>query len=130
MNTIFTIAGIGIVSAGFYVILKQYRPEFAFTSILSAGIILLLFSLSSFKEIIVEINELIEISGTEKEQYKILLKCLGICMVTKISSEICKDCGESSVASKIDLAGKAFILTSAMPLFGEIIGIIKELIYI
>ena len=130
MNTIFTIAGIGIISAGFYVILKQYRPEFAFAAILSAGIILLLFSLSSFSEIIEKINELIELSGTEKEKYKILLKCLGICMITKIASETCRDCGESSVASKIDLAGKAFILTSAMPLFGEIIGIIKELIYL
>lgn len=130
MNTIFTIAGIGIISAGFYVILKQYRPEFAFAAILSAGIILLLFSLTSFKEIIENINELIKISGTDIEKYKILIKCLGICMVTKITSEVCRDCGESSVASKIDLAGKAFILTSAMPLFNEIIWIIKELIYL
>lgn len=130
MNTIFTVAGIGIISAGLYIILKQYRPEFAFAVTLISGIILLLFSVSSFKEIIENINELISISGTEKEKYKVLLKCLGICIITKIASETCKDCGENSVASKIDLAGKTFILASAMPLFGEIIGIIKELVYL
>ncbi len=130
MNTIFTIAGIGIISAGFVLILKQYRPEFAFGATLSAGSILLLFAVSSFGEIIDNINELISVSGTETEKYRILLKCLGICMITKIASETCKDCGESSVASKIDLAGKAVILASAMPLFSEILEIIKELIYL
>ena len=127
MNTIFTIAGIGIISAGFVIVLKQYKPEFAFGATLAAGTILLFFSVLNFAEIIEYINELISVTGTEKEKYKILIKCLGICMITKIASETCKDCGENSVASKIDLAGKAVILTSAMPLFSEIITIIKEL---
>ena len=43
MNSIFTIAGIGIVSTAFVIILKQYRPEFAFSAALAAGIILLFF---------------------------------------------------------------------------------------
>ena len=36
MNSIFTIAGIGIVSTAFVIILKQYRPEFAFGAALAA----------------------------------------------------------------------------------------------
>lgn len=130
MNEIFIVAGIGIISAGFYIILKQYRPEFAFGIILSAGIVLLFFSVSFIKEITEEINELIAFSGTGKENYKLLMKCLGICIITKTASETCRDCGENSVASKIDFFGKVFILSSALPLFSEIIGIIKELIYL
>lgn len=128
MNSIFTIAGIGIVSTAFVIILKQYRPEFAFGAALAAGIILLFFSVSCFTEIIKTINNFIDISNAGKEKYEILIKCLGICMVTKIASETCKDCGENSIASKIDLAGKAVVLTFSMPLFQEVIFIIKDLL--
>ena len=128
MNSIFTIAGIGIVSTAFVIILKQYRPEFAFSAALAAGIILLFFSVSCFTEIIKTINDFIDISNSGKEKYEILIKCLGICMVTKIASETCKDCGENSIASKIDLAGKAVVLTFSMPLFQEVIFIIKDLL--
>ena len=128
MNSIFTIAGIGIVSTAFVIILKQYRPEFAFGAALAAGIILLFFSVSCFTEIIKTINDFIDISNAGKEKYEILIKCLGICMVTKIASETCKDCGENSIVSKIDLAGKAVVLTFSMPLFQEVIFIIKDLL--
>ena len=74
------------------------------------------------------INDFIDISNAGKEKYEILIKCLGICMVTKIASETCKDCGENSIASKIDLAGKAVVLTFSMPLFQEVIFIIKDLL--
>ena len=121
MNSIFTIAGIGIVSTAFVIILKQYRPEFAFSAALAAGIILLFFSVSCFTEIIKTINDFIDISNAGKEKYEILIKCLGI------ASETCKDC-ENSIASKIDLAGKAVVLTFSMPLFQEVIFIIKDLL--
>ena len=130
MNDILVISGIGIVSAAFYIILKQYRPEFAFACGLCAGIIILVLSLSFFGEIIEHIKKLVLISGTDSEKYKILFRCFGICIITKIASETCKDCGQESVSSKIDFAGKTVILFSALPLFSEIIEIIENIIFL
>jgi stage III sporulation protein AD len=124
------ISGIGIVSAAFYIILKQYRPEFAFACGLCAGIIILVLSLSFFGEIIEHIKKLVLISGTDSEKYKILFRCFGICIITKIASETCKDCGQESVSSKIDFAGKTVILFSALPLVSEIIEIIENIIFL
>ncbi len=128
MNEIFTIAGIGIIAAGFIIILKQYRPEYAFGAALAAGILLLLYTVTLLSGIFEQIKTFVSLSGIENEKYQILLRCLGICMVTKAASEVCKDCGQASISSKIDLAGKTVVLFTAMPLFGEIIGLIKELI--
>lgn len=127
MNDIFTVAGIGVISAGLIVLLKQYRPEFAFGAVLSAGIILLLFTAGIFSDIFEFISELVAISGINKEKYEILFRCLGICIITKIASETCIDCGQSSIASKVDLSGKAMIIINSLPLFSEIIGMIKNL---
>lgn len=127
MNNIFEIAGIGIVSSAIIIILKQYRPEFAFSASLICGIILLLYSVISFSEINETLKEIIAISGIENEKYEILFRCLGISIVSKIASESCSECGQGSISSKIDLAGKTIILLTAMPLFTEIIGIIRNL---
>lgn len=127
MNNIFEIAGIGIVSSAIIIILKQYRPEFAFSASLICGIILLLYSVISFSEINETLKEIIEISGIENEKYEILFRCLGISIVSKIASEACSECGQGSISSKIDLAGKTIILFTAMPLFTEIIEIIRNL---
>lgn len=130
MNEILVISGIGIISASVYVILKQYRPEFAFASSLCAGIIILMLSFSFFSEIFEHIKIFVSVSGTDSEKYKILFRCFGICLITKIASETCKDCGQESVSSKIDFAGKAVILFSALPLFSEIFEIIENIIYL
>ena len=127
MNNIFEIAGIGIVSSAVIIILKQYRPEFAFSASLICGIILLLYSVISFSEINETLKEIILISGIENEKYEILFRCLGISIVSKIASEACSECGQGSISSKIDLAGKTIILFTAMPLFTEIIEIILNL---
>ena len=47
MKDIFIIAGTGIISTAIIILLKQYRPEFAFGVALSAGIIIL-FTVTGF----------------------------------------------------------------------------------
>ena len=128
MNEIITIAGIGIVSAGLILILKQYRPEFAFGALLACGILILFYILSYFKETSEYINEIISVSGIGYEKFSILFRCIGITVLSEIASEICSDCGQSSVSSKIILAGKAIVLMNAIPLYSEIIDVIKNLL--
>ena len=130
MNDIFTISGIGIISAAIVIILRQYRPEFAFAAALLAGILIILTSLSYFTEIFVFIKRLVSVSGIDSEKFEILLKCFGICVVTKIASETCKDCGLESISSKIDFSGKTIILISSLPLFSEILEVIEKLVFL
>lgn len=128
MNEIFTIAGIGIVSTSLVLILKQYKPEFAFAAALAAGIFIFGYTVFTSSEIFEHAKKLIDSSGIDLEKYAILFRCFGISLVTKIASETCKDCGQGSISSKIDFAGKTAILLTAVPLYSEIIEIIKNLI--
>lgn len=128
MNEIITIAGIGIISTGLIIILKQYRPEFAFGALLASGIVILLLVFSYFEKTAGYINEIIAVSGIGYERFSVLFRCLGIIILSEISSEICSDCGQGSVSSKIILAGKALVLMNAVPLYAEIIDIIKNLL--
>jgi stage III sporulation protein AD len=58
----------------------------------------------------------------------IVFKAVGISIVTKLSSDVCRDAGQSSVASGIELAGAFAALYIALPLFKTVMDMIKSLV--
>ena len=62
------------------------------------------------------------------EYFTIVLKSLGICYVTQLASDTCRDSGYSAIASKVELAGKVSIVVIALPLFTNLVDIALGLI--
>jgi stage III sporulation protein AD len=58
----------------------------------------------------------------------VLVKSVGICFVAQLGADVCRDAGESAIASKIETAGKLAILLTALPLFDKIASLAAELI--
>lgn len=130
MSEVVTVAGIAVAAAGAAILLKQYKPEYAFGISAAAGIIFLLFIVTRAAEIIEEISGFADASGIDSENYGIVLRCLGVCLVTNAAAETCKDCGQSSIAAKVVIAGKALVLIMALPLFSELMNVIKAILEI
>ena len=57
----------------------------------------------------------------------VLLKALGIAVLTQCAADICRDAGENGIAGGVELAGKAEILLLCLPLAGEIFGVANRL---
>ena len=58
----------------------------------------------------------------------IVFKVLGISYISEFGAQLCKDAGESSIASKIEFAGKVMIITVSAPVMLALINIISEII--
>lgn len=121
------IIGIALIAMILCVLLKGYRPEYSVFLSLTVGILILLMTLDALVPVMETLTELIEISGQGREAFTILLKALGVCFITQLASDACKDAGEGAIASKVELAGKVVILLLAMPLFEQIIGVATSL---
>lgn len=52
---------------------------------------------------------------------EVLLKALGIAVLTQCCSELCRECGEATVGSGVELIGKIEILLLSLPLVNEIL---------
>ncbi len=130
MSDIFTVAGIAVIASASAIFLKQYKPEYAFGVTLISGIIILTFSILKFSDISDRLSDFISMAKIDTEHYKIIFKCFGICILTKIASETCKDFGQESISSKVDLFGKLSILVVALPLFYEILSVIYSIMEI
>ena len=59
--------------------------------------------------------------GSYSELFTVLFKSTGICLLCSVASEISRDCGEQSLALKIELAGKCTLIAYALPLIREVL---------
>ena len=127
MNLMGLIA-IALLATKLSVMIKKYNPEYSIFISIIAGIFILCMILSELTPSIQKINGLISASGISSEYAKILFKTLGVCFLVQFASDSCNDAGESSLASKIELAGKVLIITMALPLFEQVIKIVSGLL--
>jgi len=58
----------------------------------------------------------------------ILFRALGIAVLTHLTAELCRDCGESTVASGVETLGKLEILTLCLPLIGSVMEMAEEIL--
>ncbi len=67
-------------------------------------------------------------TGGNSEYLTVLLKSLGICFLTQLAADICRDSGEGTLASQAETAGKTALLIIALPLFERAAQLARELI--
>ena len=58
----------------------------------------------------------------------ILIKITGIAILTEFAVSICKDVGESAIASKVDIGGKILIISLSIPIINALIDTIVKIL--
>ncbi len=113
---IIKILSICLVSAVLCLTLKQYKGEYALFISIFAGVFVLGIVVKNVFTPIQYIMEKIESLGVEIKYFKIALKALGIGYITNFIADSCRECGQLSLASKAELAGKVSIFIISIPL--------------
>lgn len=119
------IIGVGITGVFIAAIFKEYKPEFKIYVSLVVGIIIFFIvadKLYEFVNLIISLSNRLKVNN---KYIEILLKITGISILVEFAVSICKDSGESSIASKIDLGGKIIILSLSVPI---IVALLETLI--
>jgi stage III sporulation protein AD len=120
LMAILNVLGVAIIAAVMAVLLRQYKQEYSLLIGLGAGIVILLYIIIKAQPVFSELNSLMSKSGISSAYAQILIKALGICFLTQLAADACKDSGETAIASKVELVGKFSILLLALPLFEQV----------
>ena len=109
-------------------ILKQYCSEqsMSVTIAVCAGVMVLFVIM--FEAPIAEISEIFEMAGIAESYISIVFKTVAICCITHITAEICRDSGESAIASAAELWGRGAVLVLGLPIFRAFLQLIEKLI--
>lgn len=125
---IIKIIGIGLISLILIIILKQYKTEYVIYVSLIAGALILTMAFSKISGIIELLNTLVSKVSVHQEFISLLIKITGIAILTEYSVSICKDSGESAIASKIDMGGKVIMVSMSIPIMSGLLETILKIL--
>lgn len=108
-------------------ILKRDNGSISMVLSLAAAILLLFFAAMILQPVLHYFQELADTADFQDAYLLPILKCTGIGIMTQIAVSVCKDAGESSLASMIELCGCTLALFLALPLFNAVLQMIREL---
>ena len=115
------IIAIAFIAIFIILLLKQYKPEYAIQISIVAGIIILFFSISKLEIIIDLLKRLSNKINIDINFLGILLKITGIAYLSEFACNICKDAGETAIASKVELAGRILIVAISIPVISTLL---------
>jgi len=113
--------GIGLISLVIIIIVKQYKPEFALYVSLAASILILTLVFEKLFSVINLLTNIANKTAINTTFIALLIKITGIAILTEFAVSICKDCGESAIASKMDIGGKIMIVTVSIPIISSLL---------
>ena len=120
MEIVVQVVGLGLIAALLALILKEYRPELAMQVSLVAGVIIMLLVLRRIVTAVNVITETAVAAGINLVYLQTLLRVIGIAYLAEFGAQLCRDAGEGSIASRVELAAKVIILVMAVPVIIEI----------
>ncbi len=122
------ILAFALICAIVIVYLKSINSELSLLASICAGSILLFFLLDYLGEILNFFNQLINISGIDKELYVIIFKITSIGYIVEFGSSTLQDFGLKSMADKLVFAGKIIVLYISLPIIYAVFNLITGLL--
>ena len=117
-----------MLSAVLCVIVRQYKPEMALGVSIACGILVMCSVLSMLAPAVELISRLTGSAGLDGGYSRTLFKALAVCYITQLGSDCCRDAGESAIAGKGELAGKAAVVVISLPVFTSLAEMVTKLI--
>ena len=127
MTLLMKAAALGLMGAVTALLLKKNAPELGLAlsiavSLAAAGLAVEL--LGQLQQIVVMAQEQ---TGLSPAIVGPVLKCVGIGAVTRLAADLCKDAGQSAIASAVEMCGAACAMGVSLPLIRALLQMISEL---
>lgn len=116
MELIGKAAALALTAALIGIVLRRTNPEM--TLLLSiCTVVLIMGAALGFAKGFTELAQTVQrIFGVSETLIKPVIKCVAVAIITKMTSDLCKDSSQAAAASAVELAGTVCALCIIMPL--------------
>ncbi len=121
MNILFKIAIVTVVYVISASVIKTHRPEYVFLLRLVAVFIIIFYSIDYLTDFINSCLALLSSFEIDSLHISLLIKIIGVAILTDIISDNLKDNGEIALSNTVILFSKFIILYMTIPIFNGII---------
>lgn len=118
------IAGLALVATILIVLLREDKPEIALQMTVVVGILISIFMIDKIVLVFNALKDLSQKANIDSLHITTILKIVGISYIAEFGSQVCKDAGSLSIASKIEFAAKIIIMVLALPILMSVVNLI------
>ena len=122
------IAALAVAAALCALVVKREAGGAALVLGLAAGAVILGQVLGAAEAVRAVVDELGERAGPSPAVLDPVIKTVGIAILTRISSEVCRDAGESGIAGAVETAAAVLALWVALPLLRAELDTVRSLL--
>ncbi len=116
--------GLLLCAAMLTTVLRAQRPELAVCLSLAAGALVVILILGQLAPLAAAVRRMLQRGDFSADWLEVVLKAAGVCLVTQLAADTCKDAGETALASKAELVGRILLLLMTVPLFEQILTLV------
>jgi len=109
--------GISLMAAGMVMLLKQMYPPAAALITIAFGVMMLSALLPGIREYVGAVSAFLSRASLRGEYGAVMLKAMGIVLVTQLSVQFCQDMDAPSIARRAEFCGRIALLGVALPVF-------------
>ena len=124
MEQVIQVTGLCVVGALLALVVKRGSPETALLLAVGAAVVVALALAGVVKELLAFLGSA---SGVSADLFVPLYKTIGIALVVQVGGNLCRDAGESALASVVETAGTLCALLAALPLLRAVLDMLLEL---
>ncbi|HCU56279.1 MAG TPA: hypothetical protein DIC18_02970 [Clostridiales bacterium] len=122
------VVGVGLIGALVAGMLRQEKSELYIVAVIAGSALILVIVLSSLTEVITQFGILVGKSGVDESLFAGVLKIIGVGYITEYAAALCTDFGITSIANKMQLAGKVAIFFMTMPILTNLVNVISAML--
>ena len=121
MNIIIKISLVALVYMILSVALKPHRPEYVFLLRICSVVLIFFFISDDISTLLSNVFNIFSVFNIEPLHIKLLVKVMGITIVTDFICDNLTDQGEKTIAGVVAVSSKLIILFLAMPMLNSMI---------
>ena len=123
-GTLVGAVGLLLCAALLATVLRTQRPEWAVGLSLLAGALVAVALLKQLAPLVTTLRRMLAVGGLSENALGVVLRAAGVCFVTQLAADTCRDAGESALASRAELTGRVLLLLMTVPLFEQVLTLI------
>ncbi|MBR4799329.1 MAG: hypothetical protein IK047_03610 [Clostridia bacterium] len=125
MNPLY-VCGFAVLALGALSALKSSRPEYYSLAVAAAGTAAAVYIVGALLPFIQTVRGYAEETGAGG-LFGIMLKALSVALCCRFGSDICRDCGENTLAEKVELAGRTGMLLLGLPIIKQLLDAARDM---
>ena len=117
-----------VVGAVLALFTKKSSPDMGLTVALAVCVVVLIALLVPLREVLDLLRMMMNQSGMPEEVFAPLLKTLGVALICRVGGDLCRDAGQSAMASLVEMGGALAAVLVSAPLLRSVWELLQSLI--